>query len=321
MSQYTMMISAVLAIFAAMGLGALARQVNWLTEEADHSLLEVIIRLLLPALILDATLGNKVLLQPANLLVPPLVGFATIVGGMAIGYLVARALGSRANMPDDRTIRTFALCVGIYNYGYVPIPLATTLFDENTLAVLFVHNLGVEIALWTVGVMLVSGQVDRRWYRQVFNPPALTIIASLLLTFSGLYRYVPTFLYKAIHLLGAATIPMALLLIGATIYDVVRGTPMARGGRALTLASFLRLGILPAIFLLMAAVLPISRELKQVLVLQAGMPCAVFPVVMARRYGGDAPTAVRLVLGTGLLSLATMPLWLSAGLRLLAEGS
>jgi hypothetical protein len=36
---------------------------------------------------------------------------------------------------------------------------------------------------------------------------------------------------------------------------------------------------------------------------------------MARIYGGNAPLALLVILGTTLASLATMPLWMAAGLR------
>ncbi|MCE2828062.1 MAG: AEC family transporter, partial [Verrucomicrobium sp.] len=55
-------------------------------------------------------------------------------------------------------------------------------------------------------------------------------------------------------------------------------------------------------------------ELKRVLVVQAAMPAGVFPIVLSRLYGGDPATAVRIVAGTTLLSLVTIPLWIRWGL-------
>ena len=60
--------------------------------------------------------------------------------------------------------------------------------------------------------------------------------------------------------------------------------------------------------------LPFSTEIKRVLVVQAAMPAGVFPIVLARMYGGDPATAVRIVAGTTLLSLVTIPLWIRWGM-------
>ena len=75
------------------------------------------------------------------------------------------------------------------------------------------------------------------------------------------------------------------------------------------------MGILPLGFLALARYLPLTAELKQVIVLQAAMPSAVFPIVMAKHYGGDSPTALRVVLGTSAVGLLTIPLWIQFGLE------
>jgi len=60
--------------------------------------------------------------------------------------------------------------------------------------------------------------------------------------------------------------------------------------------------------------LPLSVELKRVLVVQAAMPAGVMPIIIARHYGGQPLTAVQIVLGTTILALITIPLWLRLGL-------
>jgi malate permease and related proteins len=52
-----------------------------------------------------------------------------------------------------------------------------------------------------------------------------------------------------------------------------------------------------------------------VLVLQSAMPAAVFPIIMARHYGGDPATALRVVIGTTAASFVTIPLVLKLGFQ------
>jgi predicted permease len=77
----------------------------------------------------------------------------------------------------------------------------------------------------------------------------------------------------------------------------------------------LRLGILPVLFLVLAKFLPCSLELKRVITIEAAMSAAVFPIVIAKHYGGDPATALRVVLGTSLVGLVTIPLWLRFGMK------
>jgi predicted permease len=86
----------------------------------------------------------------------------------------------------------------------------------------------------------------------------------------------------------------------------------------MALACLIRLGILPLLFLGGAFLLSGPVELRRVMVLQAAMPSAVFPIIMARHYGGDSITAVRVVVVTTVLGLITIPLWIRAGMHWLA---
>ena len=81
MNEFTTVLGAVLPIFGIAAVGLLIRKLNWLTEQADQSLLRVNINLLLPCLILDAALGNPALSEMRNLLLAPVVGFATMALG------------------------------------------------------------------------------------------------------------------------------------------------------------------------------------------------------------------------------------------------
>jgi predicted permease len=72
--------------------------------------------------------------------------------------------------------------------------------------------------------------------------------------------------------------------------------------------------IFPMLILAAAKWLPLSIELKRVLVVQAAMPAGLMPIIIARHYGGQPLTAVQIVLGTTILALLTIPLWLRVGL-------
>jgi predicted permease len=70
---------------------------------------------------------------------------------------------------------------------------------------------------------------------------------------------------------------------------------------------------LPCMILALAAWLTSSEPLKQVLLIQAAMPAATFPIVMTRLYEQDIRVAWVVVVGTSLLSLFTIPLWMIFG--------
>ncbi|MBI3881764.1 MAG: AEC family transporter [Verrucomicrobia bacterium] len=312
MTELQNVLAAVLPVFFIAGLGGLLRRVDWLSKEADQSLLSIVINLLSPCLILDAILHNETLREPANVLLPPLVGFGTL----ALGLVVARLVAPAAGLTDARAARTFATVTGIYNYGFVPVPLAMMLFNRDTVGVLFVHNLGVEIGIWTIGLLVLEGAGGRVEWRKLVNAPLVAIVVALVLNFAGAGPRVPAFVLKSAAMLGQCAIPMCILLVGATMYDELRGFTSAGGLRAMSVACVVRLGLLPLAFIAVAKYLPCSVELKRVIVLQAAMPAAIFPIVMAKHYGGDTATALRVVIGTSAAGFVTIPFWIQVGRKL-----
>jgi predicted permease len=309
---YITLLSAVAPVFLVIVAGYLIRRAGWLTAHADASLMRLIVNVLVPCLIVETILGNRALDRPGNLLLPPLVGFSTVVLGYGLSYFAAPLF----SVCEPRQRRTFAFVVGIYNYGYVPLPVIRTLFDSQTTAVLFIHNVGVETALWTVGIALLSGGsgVSRRW-SNIFNAPLIAILATISLHFFGARAWLPEIAIKAIDSMGQAAIPLGLILTGATFADQMREPGQQNSGALSLGALLLRLGALPILMLALARWLPCPIELRRVIVVQAAMPCAVIPVILAQHYGGDAATAMRIVLVTSAIGLLTIPLWLKLGLQ------
>ncbi len=312
MSEQTQTIlNAVIPIFGVMGLGVFMRKLNWLTEEADKSLMRVCVNVLLPCLILDKSLGNAALSQPSNLLLAPLIGFLLTAVGMWIAFVTCLLHG----LTEATQRRTFALTVGMHNYGYVPLPLALLLFDQATAGVLFLHIIGVEMAMWTLGVMLLSGGNLGRDWRKLINAPLIAIALALLFNALGWNTSVPQVVGTGVHWLGGCAIPLALTLIGAIMADHIGEFHSANGWRVILAAVLLRIGLLPLVFLLVAKFIPMTTEHQRVLVLEAAMPTAVFPVVLAKLYKGDPATSMRAVLSSAVVSLLTIPLWIKFGMK------
>lgn len=307
---YWTLLALVMPVFAVIAAGAAARRARWLKPEADESLLKLVVNLLYPCLIFDNVLGNAALRAPGNLLAAPLLGFVTMAAGIPLAYLVAR----RAGFAVGSGLRTFAFSVGIYNYGYMAIPLVERLFGRDTLGVLFVFNVGCEAAIWTVGILMLSGVSLREGWRRVLNPPVYALALALVLNLSGGDAWLPGLLRQAIKMAGASAVPLGLLVIGATLVEYFAAPRTLAHPKTTSLSCALRLGLIPLGMLGLAAALPIPPELKGVLVVQAAMPAGILPIVIAKHYGGQPLVAVQVVLGTTAVGLFTVPLWLRLGM-------
>lgn len=314
MSASPNLLQLILPVFLVIASGYALRRAGVFTEEGDRSLLGVLLNLFVPCLALDVIIGNEALERPTNWILPPLFGFLV----PASGYLVC-LLGGRLFLRDRKKYRTFASVAGLQNYGYIPLPICLALFDRDVVGVLLAFNMGVDIAVWTLGVALMpGGQAKGDWKKILLNPPIVSVAAGIALNAMGAALWVPQALDGALHMLGVCAVPVGLLVTGAVLADHMRPGMLRSGWDTITLALVLRLGLLPVLILSAALFLPLDPALRTVLVVQSAMPSAVFPVVLAKMHGGDMPTALRVVLASSLASLVTIPFWLGWALKFLS---
>jgi predicted permease len=316
LNELLTVLTAVLPVFGIMGVGFWLRRMGWLSADADQSLMRLVINLLLPSLIFDSVLGNAALRQPENVFLPPLLGYGMVIVGLG----VARCFAGLAGMRTTPERRTFTFLAGLQNYSYLTIPLCLSLFDSGTMGVLFVHNVGTEMAMWTLGVATLTGGGFSGGWKKILNAPLAALLLALLLNFLSLHcnppapvMFVGTIFRTGIHWFGQSAIPMALLMIGAIVADHFGEVRGGSASRVVLVSSLVRLGVMPVLFLLLAKYSPGSMDLKRVLILQGAMPSAVLPIVLAKHYGGDARVAVQIALGTSLLGIVTIPLWIRLG--------
>lgn len=320
--QWLITISAVISVFTVIAVGAAARWGGWLSEEADESLMKIIMGLLFPCLIFSAVSNNLALRDPENLVWAPAVGAACIGLGLIIAALALRLGAGVHGLETHGEQRTFILAVAFFNYAFVPIPLIELLFDQATLGVMFVHNVGAGLLAYSLGISLMSERTQRRWWMRLLNGPTIATVVALAANWSGFGELMVErleFLDRAVRWLGQASVPISLLAIGAVTADQFgpgRGEiSRSNSTRMILLACVLRLLVLPVLMLTAAAYLPISDPLRRVMVIMAAMPSATFVIILSRHYGGVPAVALRVALSTSLVSLATIPLWIAIGMR------
>lgn len=314
MLDYPTILNAVLPVYLTMLAGGLARKFRLLPQEADVGLMRLCVNLLYPCLILERLVGNPEVMNAGRVVTAAALGYGLVAIGIGVSYALAPFIGLRVG--EGR--RTFGMATGMQNYGFVAIPVITALFPgKETLGVMFTFTLGVELGVWTLGVGILTGMSQAPW-RAALNVPVISIITALVLNALGAAQIIPTALHTMMGNLGSCSVPLSVVLIGASIADIWGGESI-RWPVAL-LSPILRLLVIPVAFFFAAAFLPLSLELKRVLVIQGAMPSAVFGIVLARHYGGHAATAVQVVLATTVVSLATTPFVIAFGVKWLHIG-
>lgn len=110
--------------------------------------------------------------------------------------------------------------------------------------------------------------------------------------------------------LGAASIPLVMLAIGAAL-DL---PSIVRPDRDVLIACGARLVLFPALVLVAVRALGLDEPLVAAAIVCAAVPTAANGYVLARELGGDAPLYARIATVQVMLSLFTLPAWLAIAL-------
>lgn len=299
-------VASVLPVYLLIVAGAALRKSGIVRKEHDEGVMRVVYTVMLPCYMLDKMLGSAVLRSGPVVFSAIGLGFGLIMAGVLIGFIVGRMMG----LEKGTGMRTFALAAGSQNFGFTAAPVVEILWSTGTLAMLFVHNIGVELALWSVGVMIMSGGTGFRW-KKLVNGPVVAVVFGLLMVATGWDDYLTGSVRKAMSMIGVGAFPLGVLITGCTIMDLVGAEKPTF--KIILGSSMVRLGLAPLVILAAAKFLPIAPELRQVLVVQAAMPAAMTPIMLARMYGGRPAVAVQIVVATTALSLLTLPWIISLG--------
>lgn len=325
MHEYWKILGSVIPLFLIMGVGAWIRRLGILNERADRTLLDMVVHLLMPCLILDHVMVNEALRQSGNLWWSPLLGFSCTVGAIGIARLAAWWW----RFSQISETRTFGFVAGIANYGYIAVPLIAMLFGPGALGVMFLFNLGTEVAFWTVGFTSLEGRSLLGDWRRALTTPVraviLGVMVNLLSAWMGVrlddaaldaaaWGWPVKLITTSIHLVGLCSIPMALLMIGATMADFWGKFHVAHGLGVMALGTAVRNVICPLSYIGLACLLPVSAELKETLIVQAAMPAGVFTLVLARHHGGNVTVALQVIYASSAAAIVTLPMWIHFGM-------
>lgn len=316
MENYSRVVSSVLGVLLVMGVGAFCRRRGWLTQQADQSLARLCANVFLPAYLASRIIEGPRLESLSMIATPCAFGFFATAIGILIGRMVASFAGRRVGLDTPSKQRAFALSVGICNYGYIPLPLAEEFFP-GAVVDLILHNVGVDLAMWSVGIAVITGSAGGGWRRAFLSPPLLSVVAAIALVQTGSSASIPSAIGTAIGALGNCAIPMGLMLGGAIIIDFLVESEWSGSKGVVVLAIGVRQLLMPVLMLLAASAVAgftyRGLELRQVIALEAAMPAAVFPIVWVRLYEQDTQTALKVVLSTSLAGIVLIPLWLAVG--------
>ncbi|ADJ41587.1 Auxin efflux carrier [Limosilactobacillus fermentum CECT 5716] len=209
--------SQIAVIFLLMLLGALARQLGFLSPTTINDLTNLVLYFLSPLVIIKAFL--------APFSVTRLKIFCLTLVGVVITYLVTILLAKLAFAKvKDANLRRIATYGSIYsNNGFMGIPLAQALFGSTGVFYGVVSMVGFNAFTWTHGVAMFKKQSAAPLTRlkRVLANPNLIAIALGIVIFT-VQIPVPSMLTSFLDYASAAFTPLSMIIIGSNLAGMRR---------------------------------------------------------------------------------------------------
>ncbi len=319
MAESRVVLIKIAGMFLLILAGWAARRRGLLKEEASAILSRIVVDAAFPALVFTQmlrTVDAAVLRQDWLL---PLLPLPMVLVAYLAGLGIAPLFGGKAQR------NTVLFLITSPNWVFLPLPIAEALYGSAGVRVVLLCNVGAQLALWSIGVWILHGEVAQalRNLRSNIGLWAAGGGVLLALAFPGLRTLgdlhpAPATIggmagaaaFDALAMLGSLTIPLSLLAIGAQLGALpvaLRRLPPSLWGVAAARLVVAPLATIGLGLLLAQAGFHLPLVTRMVLVLVSAMPVAIVCSVMAERFGGDVTLAAQSVFLSTMLSLVTVP--------------
>lgn len=301
----------VLPVFALILTGWISRRAGIFSPQAAGELNRFVVYLALPALLFDIIARAR----PQEIWQP---GFIASFGlGCLIVFVITLAIRRRVVPMADAAID--ALGTSYANTGYIGFPLALAAIGPSAMPATLIAAILTVCAIFALAIVLIETglQAERHPARLamkvarplVRNPLLIAPLLGSLFPLTG--TAMPEAAGSFLKLLGGAASPCALVSLGLFLAE--KRLPSKHAGtRTAGVLIGLKLLIQPAAtYLLARHLFRLPPDLTHSGVLLAALPTGTGPFMLAEFYRREAGLTARVIVGSTLLSVLTLTLYLA----------
>jgi len=205
-----------------------------------------------------------------------------------------------------KIINTYIISAIFGNIGYLGFPIISSII-EGTEGLISIHIAIYNLVLFTLGIIIlefsIHKKINLKILKDIFKNPLL--IAVILSLFTLLINInIPIFFLKTIDMLANGATPIILISLGIFFsYNFPRNINF----KHVFILIFLKLLVLPSFFLIYFYMYG-KTEILAISVLEAGMPIAITPYILASLYPMEKEIIALSILISSILSIFTLSL-------------
>jgi len=301
--------STIIPIFIIIFLGLFAKQKKFITPDFLNQANRLVYYIAIPAMIFSsiskASLNTQMNLEVIIITLFSVLTISAIAFGASRYFKMTRSSkGSFIQCSFHGNLGYIGLAVAFYylgDSGFVKAAIIAgfVMILQNILAVIFLQ--------YYSGENIGRPKMFDTLKKTMANPVILSALAGILFSVSNLTM--PLILDRALDILRGMALPLALLIIGASLsFEKLKPRFLN-----VMVSSFLKVMVAPAIGFLLFKLLSVHPNdyLPGLIILSS--PTATLTYIMAKEIGGDPDFAVAAISICTIISGLTYGLWLTIG--------
>ena len=301
----------VLTLFLLIGVGVICDRAKILSHATVRQMTNFLLFFVTPSVIIHALQMNFDRERAMGLLIAALLAVLAHI----VGILLSSAFFRRSS-PDQKPVLRFGIVYS--NAGFMALPLTAAIAGTDGVFYGGVFVIVFNLFCWTHGVIIMSGGKKNMSLKKALINPG-TIGFAVGLPFFLFSIPMPQIPMAALTHMASLNSPLAMIVIGTHLSRTNIRTAFA--DTRIYAAVALRLLIVPSlIFAAMFALnrfTALSETLVAALIIPACAPAAANATLFSDKFNRDTALASKVMVVTTLFSVVTMPLFVSAAIKLI----
>ena len=287
--------------------GFFAAKAGILTESGAKCCTDLVLILVTPCVIIKSLIREF----NTDILRSLAVCFGLSLAAQVLMILLSRFLLHSADRGRERVLRFGTIFA---NCGFMSLPLQISLLKDDGALYGSAYIIMFNLVIWSYGVFLMSGNKTAISPKKlIVNPGLIGLTVGIVLFVSSLP--VPKPVYSALDYMSTMYTPLPMIIIG---YHLSKADILASLRDPMCLfAVALRMLVYPFVILGALYLIGIRGTLLVSIVISVSAPVAAITTMFSSKYGGDTALSVNMVSFSTVLSIASMPLVITAA-KLLA---
>jgi predicted permease len=292
------LINQVIVLFIIIMVGFYAKKKKYLNNAVDKGLTELLLNITLPFMIVTSFNIKYESAMVSNAQKILLYSFFIHIGLIFFSKICF------FKFPKNKQ-QVFRFVTIFSNVGFMGYPVLESIYGGIGVFYAAIFNIPFNILVWTVGVMLYTGEKKLKSIRKAVANPALVAVFIGVILFVFSIR-LPLPIESSLKLVGSTTTPISMIIIGSMLAEM--DVKSIFSDLSIYYATCIRLIIVPMIIYVVLKLLKVDEMLLNICVLLQAMPAAVTAAIIAEKYEGDAHLASQCVFITTILSGITIPI-------------